>query len=767
RGIGGPALPAIATDPGTPGPYRTVTGEYALRPVRLPDFREPVELAGVVVAPTGAAGRRPLVLFLHGRHSTCYHPGGDEGEDGEDGAWPCPAGWRPIPSHRGYLAAQRLLASQGYVTVSISANGINGQDIDAADHGMQARSSLVRLHLARWAQWAGQGRRSAPAVVRAAPPADPSQVLLVGHSRGGEGVNRAAIDSVSPPPAAVDGFRGRPAWRIKGMVLIAPTIFGQNPAADVPSTVLLPGCDGDVADLQGQLAVDQTRGVSRGRALHSAVYVVGANHNYFNTEWTPGQAQAPAWDDWWDEDETKPDPLCSTTAGAARLTPAQQQAVGSTYIAAAARLFVRGDDRVRPLLDGTGVRAPSAGRARVLAHAVGGGRTPLVVPDEGVRVSGPAGSRRCAAVAPGSRDTCIDVDFIFGSPSPHFAWFDYIVPEPDRHAVALAWSRPGTPVRVRPAAPAALAGATAVALRLAVPPNSTGTRFDVAVADTAGRRAVLGQVRLDGLPGTGRTASHWAQEVRVPLTAARQAGIDLRRVARVDLVPRGPAGHAWLIDAWGWRPGTPASTATAQPRLDIGQLTVIEGDSGVRTYRVPTRVSGPGSGTFRLFVTTAIRATDPTGPVGAEVASRLITVRPGTRHVDVPIRVAGNTRYGYGQEHRVAAKAVRGTVVGNWAGGVRVTDDDPAPQVRVTAVADQVREGASLRWRMTLSETADVDVWVVLPILAPTAGAGLSTTDVDPQWLAENLGLEPRPERPLAAADFPLLAVIPSGGLEA
>ena len=73
--------------------------------------------------------------------------------------------------------------------------------------------------------------------------------------------------------------------------------LGQNPVADVPSVTLLPGCDGDVADLQGEDFVDGTRGVSRGTALHSAVYVVGANHNYFNSEWTPGEAEAPAEDD--------------------------------------------------------------------------------------------------------------------------------------------------------------------------------------------------------------------------------------------------------------------------------------------------------------------------------------------------------------------------------------------------------------------------------------------------------------------------------------
>ncbi len=126
-----PALaPAGSVDPGKPGSYRTVSGEYALDSVKLPGFAVPIEMKAVVVAPTGATGHRPLALFLHGRHSTCYTPDGDVSGD-----WPCPAGAKQIPSYRGYLRDQKLLASQGYVTVSISANGINAQDRWAEDAG--------------------------------------------------------------------------------------------------------------------------------------------------------------------------------------------------------------------------------------------------------------------------------------------------------------------------------------------------------------------------------------------------------------------------------------------------------------------------------------------------------------------------------------------------------------------------------------------------------------------------------------------------------
>ncbi|MFD5862570.1 alpha/beta hydrolase [Streptomyces chartreusis] len=725
-----PRLPANAVDPGKPGSYRTVSGEYDLDPVRLPGFPQPVEMRAVVVAPKGAEGRRPLALFLHGRHSTCYTPQGET-----TGDWPCATGSKPIPSHRGYLRDQRLLASQGYVTVSISANGVNGQDWQADDGGAQARSSLVRQHLARWADWSARPG-TGPAAVRQAPRADLSRVLLVGHSRGGEGVNRAAMDSLYSPPAAQDGHHGPVRWRIRGTVLIGPTIFGQNPVPDVPSMTILPGCDGDVSDLQGEVYVDGTRQVSRGTALHSAVYVVGANHNYFNSEWTPGQAEAPADDDFWDDEEQR-DPVCSPGTRT-RLTADQQHKAGATYIAAAARLFVAGDDRVRPLLDGSDRRAPSADPARVLTHAVGARRGAGFLPDGKVTASG---ARLCSAVDPDTAKACLSSET--AGRSPHFARWE-TDREPGRRAVALRWTAAGSAARISPDRPVSLAGSKALALRVIVPPNTTGTQLDVSVTDTAGQHRTLGRVKVDGLPGTDRTASYWAREVRVPVGADDAAALDLRHVKSLTLTPRTRSGKAWLMDAWAWRPGTPAVSAAPLPRVDIGRLTVKEGDSGVRTYRVPVSVSGHGSGQVRLFVP---------DPVTDRVTSRLVTVRPGTNVIDVPVKVEGNTRYGYDSGQDIFVKAVRTAVVGSHLGGVTVQNDDPMPSVSVTPLADRVTEGRPLKWRVSLSAVADADVTGVYALLPVTEGRELSTKDVDPRWLDENTGQSPDPERPLSGVD--------------
>jgi hypothetical protein len=91
---------------------------------------------------------------------------------------------------------------------------------------------------------------------------------------------------------------------------------------------------------------------------------------------------------------------------------------------------------------------------------------------------------------------------------------------------------------------------------------------------------VLGRVSLDGLAGTGLTRSAWAQEVRVPLTSA----VDCGGIGTLELVPRSAAGRLWLLDAWGWRPGTPDPGSPVPVRVDLtGDDSVVrpDNDSGI------------------------------------------------------------------------------------------------------------------------------------------------------------------------------------------
>ena len=136
-----------------------------------------------------------------------------------------------------------------------------------------------------------------------------------------------------------------------------------------------------MSDLQGQQYVDIGRDLTPDRALRSSVMAMGTNHNYYNTEWTPGLSKSPAWDDWFDPG----DPQCGESRDK-RLTPAEQQAVGLAYTAALVDLAIADDARSLPLLDGTRVKPASIGRASAFVHAIGGNKRPLLRAGQGAQV---------------------------------------------------------------------------------------------------------------------------------------------------------------------------------------------------------------------------------------------------------------------------------------------------------------------------------------------------------------------------------------------
>jgi hypothetical protein len=169
------------------------------------------------------------------------------------------------------------------------------------------------------------------------------------------------------------------------------------------------------------------------------------------------------------------------------------------------------------------------------------------------------------------------------------------------------------------------------------------------------------------------------------------------------------------------------------------------------------RVSGRGSGQVRFFIA---------DPATNEVTSRVVTVRPGSSGIDVPVEVHGNTRFGYSTSQDVFVKAVSGAVVGSYRGGVSVENDDPMPTFSVAPVADRVTEGESLTWRITQSAVADSGVWIDSGFRPVSGGAELSTTDVDPDWFELNTGESPDPARPLSeVAQLYLPAYVPAGEL--
>ena len=386
--------------------------------------------------------------------------------------------------------------------------------------------------------------------------------MLVGHSRGGEGVARAALQIPLSAP-----------YRIVGEVLLAPTDFSYQTSPYVPSVTVLPYCDGDVSDLEGQRFTDVARDVlPDDTALRSSVLVFGANHNFFNTEWTPGLSAAPSSDDWGGGE----DGTCGSVANG-RLTPQGQQDVGAAYIAGAVHLFT-GDQRYLPMFDGSPVHVPSVGDAEVLSSAIGGGRD-LRRPrlDTGLSLaSAGASSRFCAGRfgAPDSRSDC-DPDGV-GAVAPH--WYAASEGAPTRTFAEMSWTAAGQSAGLVLDRPLDLSGAgERLELRTIVDPTAGPAGLGVRLTDGAGHAEVFtpeGGSSLPVLPADQPRL--WAQAVVVDPSG--RAGLDLADIVQVDLVGRSARGHVWIADLAAASPTLAPVPVRRAATVSIGDVRTLEGD---------------------------------------------------------------------------------------------------------------------------------------------------------------------------------------------
>ena len=307
RGSGG--LGAAA-----PGPEAVTRTSYDLgdKSFQPAGLGAKVELAADVHHPTDlAGGPYPLLLFLHGNHSSCYR--------GERAGyvWPCRPGWTALPNHEGYAYLARRLASWGFIVVSVSGNGVNVHGNRLLDSGMRQRGLLLEKHLDLWNGWNTSGGDPFGSDFVGA--IDITRIGVMGHSRGGEGAVWNVI---------VDRERATP-YGIDAVLPLAPVDFTRETVNDVPLGVILPYCDGDVYDLQGVHFFDDARyRVPGDTSPKATVTVFGANHNFFNTVWSPSSGIPDGFDDGWN---------CP-----GRLTEIQQRRAGIVYIVSFFRRYVGG-----------------------------------------------------------------------------------------------------------------------------------------------------------------------------------------------------------------------------------------------------------------------------------------------------------------------------------------------------------------------------------------------------------------------------------------
>lgn len=223
-------------------------------------------LNGLVWYPDGE-GPFPLVVAVHGNHlATDY-------------------------SDPGYEYLGKLLASRGYIFVSIDENFLNTSPYDdlfmlnVLEKENPARGWLMLEHLKVWKEW--NTTKGNPFYGKA----DMDQIALIGHSRGGEATTVAAAYNKLPASPENGNVKFDFNFGIRSVISIAGTDGQYKPAGQ--STVLedlnylaLQGAhDMDVSSFDGASQYSRIGFTNDSDYFKASVYIYGANHGQFNTVW--------------------------------------------------------------------------------------------------------------------------------------------------------------------------------------------------------------------------------------------------------------------------------------------------------------------------------------------------------------------------------------------------------------------------------------------------------------------------------------------------
>ncbi|MEO3854069.1 hypothetical protein [Acrocarpospora sp. B8E8] len=653
----------LPADPSTPGSHQVSEavydfGDQVLPLLNIGGIRG--ELTGKIYLPDGR-GRKPVVIFLHGRHGSCYGTGATN-----PARWPCrpspdsPSQRATIPSYLGYDAPARALASNGYAVVSISANAINSNDNQlAADYGAQARGQLI-LDTLRMLEQADDGDpvvyhdafynrdvTLAQALTGDITPAglvrkfDLDNVGIMGHSRGGEGVVAASTLNDALPLWQQFG--------INAVLPLAPVDYDRISLPNTATATILPYCDGDVENLMGQHIVDDSRHSFKDNVLRSAVLTMGANHNFFNTIWTPGGWPASTGDDWSTQGSGAGDPVCDPAAATTtRLTPAQQVQVGATYMAGFFRLTLGGEKQFQPLFDGSAVTAPSTSFANISVTATQPAKSRADIntfeqADPAVQVSGDATAEVCVNMGgtggvqlPQDSPHCTTT--LNSAAVPHWSpalWAFNIPSSPMLH---LKWTSPSGQVRVAvPQGARNIKHYEQLSVKMAADEFvATGTDLTVSVADGAGHTwsspvSALNPAAVTRLPGV---TSPWLRKVilqQVTIPTAALTGLNLNDIREVVFGAGTTSGGVYISDLSAENRAVGARSPEQQVTVNMAPANVDEG-SGPGTATLAAVLSQPAGHPVTAYVSVFGSATGRAG-----ITMRQVTFAPG--QVCVPVQV--------------------------------------------------------------------------------------------------------------------------------
>jgi predicted dienelactone hydrolase len=226
---------------------------------------------GRVWYPDGV-GPFPLVLIVHGDHNMQEF------------------------SDPGYDYLGELLASRGFILVSVDANFLNSEGAQGRpEDENDARGWLMLEHLRFWEKWNEiRGNQFYHKV-------DMNNIAVMGHSRGGEAAPIAAAFNRLPyyPDDATVPLDYN--YNIRSVIAIAPVFEtykprGRNlPLENVNYFVLQGSNDSQIMSFMGLNQYSRVVFTDGNDWFKSALYIYGANHGQFNTVWVADQTVPSTW----------------------------------------------------------------------------------------------------------------------------------------------------------------------------------------------------------------------------------------------------------------------------------------------------------------------------------------------------------------------------------------------------------------------------------------------------------------------------------------
>ena len=226
-------------------PFPAGTPIFSVR--RRAVVRYPADVSGSNVAVSTEQSSYPLVVILHGNHGRFLSNGNF------------------VESYRGLEYLCRHLASHGYIALTIDVDDIN-QRRNAIFHRGVAVLEHVNIMKNRNA--------TAPTVagiVDFSGKINESHILLIGHSRGGEGV--LAAENINQVKSQ--------GHDIKGVISIAPTNFTNRVHNTTPYLVIYGSSDGDVSGAAD--GVNPFLIYDRAAPPKAMIFAYAAIHNRFST----------------------------------------------------------------------------------------------------------------------------------------------------------------------------------------------------------------------------------------------------------------------------------------------------------------------------------------------------------------------------------------------------------------------------------------------------------------------------------------------------